>query len=257
MDVVSWVSAGVALAGAFATAILGYWQQQRLRTMEQRSLMDSYGASLAWAAYDFQTRLFNILNGHAVDRAPGERGGYLTSFLVAGTAQEAEYARRSTVFVLAEYLGWVEILRRDVQFLDLGNSATNRKVMGQISAVAHSLSRISPDSNELRLFRAEQRAVGELMVHPDGEPERRRCLGFAEFCARLDGDEAFRGWFRRLLDDVDGLAADTGPAVPRLGEIQRQLVLLLDLLDPRAERFPQFRAVFDGGRTVADPAASD
>ncbi|WP_329456233.1 hypothetical protein [Streptomyces sp. NBC_01497] len=250
MDVVSWVSAGVALASASATAVLGYWQQQRLRTMEQRTLMDSYGASLAWAAFDFQGRVFNILRGHVVDRAPGERVGYLTSFLTRGTEQEAEYARRSTVFVLAEYLGWVEILRRDVQFLDLGNSATNRSVMAQISKVGHSLSAIAPDSNELRLFRAEQRAVGELMVHPDGDPKRRRCLGFAEFCARLDHDEAFRGWFQRLLDDVDELAVDTGPAVPRLEDIQRQLVMLLDLLDPRAERFPQFRGVFDPERAA-------
>jgi hypothetical protein len=245
VDVVTWVSAGVALASASATAVLGYWQQQRLRTMEQRSLMDSYGASLAWAAFDLQARIFNILFGHTVDSGPGEDVGYLTSFLTRGGEQEAEYARRSTVFVLAEYLGWVEILRRDVQFLDLGSSVTNRSVMAQISNVGHSLSRIAPDSNELRLFRAEQRAVGELMVHPDGEPRRRRCLGFAEFCARLDQDDAFRGWFQRLLDDVDALAADTGRAVGRLEDIQRQLVLLLDLLDPRKERFPQFREAFD------------
>ncbi|MEW2547916.1 hypothetical protein AB0910_19445 [Streptomyces sp. NPDC047002] len=254
MDVVSWVSAGVALAGAAVTAVLGYWQQQRLRTMEQRSLMDAYGASLAWAAYDLQTRVFNILRGYAVDRAPGGHAGYLTAFLLGGTPQEAEYARRSTVFVLAEYLGWVEILRRDVQFLDLGSSATNRSVMAQISTVGHALSRIGPHGNELRLFRAEQRAVGELMVHPDGEPPRRRCLGFAEFCARLDRDEEFRGWFGRLLDDVDALAADTGPAVARLTEVQYQLVALLDLLDPRAERFPQFREVFDP-RRASGPSA--
>ncbi|MGQ4516294.1 hypothetical protein [Streptomyces sp. DW26H14] len=245
MDVVSWVSAGVALASASVTAVLGYWQQQRLRTMEQRDLMDSYGASLAWAAFDFQGRVFNILRGHVVDSVPGRGVGYLTSFLRAGTEAEAEYARRSTVFVLAEYLGWVEILRRDVQFLDLGSSVTNRSVMAQISKVGHALSTISPQSNALRLFRAEQRAVGELMVHPDGEPRRRRCLGFAEFCARLDQDEVFRGWFQRLLDDVDALAADTGPAMWRLEDVQRQLVLLLDLLDPRAERFPRFRDVFD------------
>ena len=120
--------------------------------------------------------------------------------------------------------------------------------MAQISKVAHSLSRISPDSNELRLFRAEQRAIGELMVHPDGEPKRRRCLGFAEFCARLDQDEAFLGWFQRLLDDVDALGADTAPAAGRLADIQRQLVLLLELLDPRAERFPRFREAFNRHR---------
>lgn len=245
MDVVTWVSAAVALASASATAVLGYWQQQRLRSMEQRDLMASYGASLAWAAFDLQGRLFNILYGHVVDRAPDTRVGYLTSFLTRGSDGEAEYARRSTVFVLAEYLGWVEILRRDVQFLDLGRSYVNRRVMEQLSTVGHALSRVTRDSNELRLFRAEGRAVGELMVHPEGEPGRRRCLGFAEFCHRLDHDAVFRGWFQRLLDDVDALAADTGPAVDRLADVQRQLIRLIDLLDPKAERFPHFRDAFD------------
>jgi hypothetical protein len=40
-------------------------------------------------------------------------GRRLTSFHLQRTLEEREYVRRSTVFVLAEYLGWVEILRRD------------------------------------------------------------------------------------------------------------------------------------------------
>ncbi|WP_041987163.1 MULTISPECIES: hypothetical protein [unclassified Streptomyces] len=248
MDLVTLLSAGVAVVSASVAAVLGYWQQRRLRTMEQRNLMDQYGASLAWAAFDLQSRLFNILRGHVLDRTPGAGAGFLSSFLSRGTPEEGEYVRRSTVFVLAEYLGWVEMLRRDVQFLDLGRSRVNRDVMVKISEIGSALSQISADGNELRLFRTHQRAIGELMIHAGGEPGRRRCLGYVEFCARLDADEEFREWFRQPLDDVDRLADDAGPSFARIEGIQQQLIALVEVLDPKAVRFPQFRQAFDRDR---------
>ncbi|MFP3989222.1 hypothetical protein U9R90_17330 [Streptomyces sp. E11-3] len=259
MDALTLGSAVVALASASVAAVLGYWQQRRLRAMEQRNLMDAYGASLAWAAFDLQSRLFNILDGHVIDQLPRlpEHGkGFLTAFLTEGTADERAYARRSTVFVLAEYLGWVEILRRDVQFLDIGRSRTNREVMVKISEIGSALNRTSKDGNELRLFRAQQRAIGELMVHPEGEPGRRRCLGYTEFSAKLDTDDGFSRWFEPLLADIDRLASDAdsaGPALARLEVVQRRLIDLIDLLDPKAERFPQFRYAFDRERQMRFP----
>ncbi|WP_230195022.1 hypothetical protein [Streptomyces coriariae] len=242
MDALTVVSAVVALVGAVSTAVLGYWTQRRLRLMEQRNLMDSYGASLAWAAYDLQSRLYNILYGHETDLSPGPSRGWMTSFYSHGTPEEREYVRRSTVFVLGEYLGWVEILRRDVQFLDLGQSRANQRAMREISAIGKALNHTSAACNLLRLWRVEQRAIGELMVHPDGEPGRRRCLGYAEFCEKLEVDEVFSRWIAPLIADVDRLAEDTAPAVFRLAEIQQKLIDLIDVLDPKAQRFPQFRA---------------
>lgn len=244
MEWLSLASAAVAVCGAAAAALFSYWQQRRLRSREQRDYMDRYGASLAWAAFDLQTRLFNILHGHDTDQDPARGDGFLTSFLTRGTPREADFVRHSTVFVLAEYLGWVEILRRDIQFLELGRSRVNAQVMTQISRIGASLSRIDTESNELRLFRAQQRAVGELMVHPDSEPGRRRCLGYAEFCSKLEHDQEFAAWFTDLLADVDGLAADTAQAVGRLTDLQVQLIALIDLLDPGRERFPQFRLAY-------------
>ncbi|MFE9611814.1 hypothetical protein [Streptomyces sp. NPDC006012] len=241
MDVLTLVSAFVALVGAAATAVLGYWTQRRLRLMDQRNLMDTYGASLAWAAYDLQSRLYNILRGHEIDLSPGTYSGFMTSFHLQGTPQQREYVRRSTVFVLAEYLGWVEILRRDIQFLDLGQSRANQRVVKVVSSIGAVLNRTSSADDVLRLWRAEQRAIGELMVHPEGESGRRRCLGYAEFCAKLDDDDVFHRWFASLLEDVDRLAEDTAQAVPRLAELQQNLITLIDVLDPKAERFPQFR----------------
>ncbi|MGW2938133.1 hypothetical protein ACWDA7_41485 [Streptomyces sp. NPDC001156] len=250
MDALTVVSALVALVGAATTAGLGYWAQRRLRLVERQNLMDSYGASLAWAAYDLQARLYNVLYGHEVDLSSGPSRGFLTSFHLQGTLEEREYVRRSTVFVLAEYLGWVEILRPDIQFLDLGQSRASQRAVTVISTIGAVLNRTSAASNVLRLWRAEQRAVGELMVHPEGQPGQRRCLGYAEFCEKLDGDEAFRRWFAPLLADVDRLAQDTAPAVPRLAELQQKLIALIDVLDPKAERFPQFREVAGAARSV-------
>ncbi|MER5470257.1 hypothetical protein [Streptomyces sp. NPDC002685] len=218
------------------------------------NLMDSYGASLAWAAYDLQSRLYNILHGHQTDLSPGPYRGFMSSFHLQGTPEQREYVRRSTVFVLAEYLGWVEILRRDIQFLDLGQSRANRSAVTVISSIGTVLNRTSSADDVLRLWRAEQRAIGELMVHPDGEPGRRRCLGYAEFCEKLDGDDAFRRWFAPLLEDIDRLAGDTAQAALRLVELQQKLIILIDVLDPKAERFPHFRQQTSGtlGVRVAD-----
>ncbi|WP_328902727.1 MULTISPECIES: hypothetical protein [unclassified Streptomyces] len=43
---------------------------------------------------------------------------------------------------------------------------------------------------------------------------------------------------------MDGLAADTAQAVGRLKDLQVQLIALVDLLDPRRERFPQSRLAY-------------
>ncbi|MGW6015599.1 hypothetical protein [Streptomyces sp. NPDC055210] len=229
MDALTWISAVVALASAATTAFLGHWQQRRIAASERLNYMNQYGASLAWAAFDFQSRLFNILFGR-----------YLSVFLTGGTEKDAELARRSTVFVVAEYLGWVEILRRDVQFLDLGNSGSNSRVVTQLSQIGETFNRATSLHDELRLFRIQQRAIGSVMIHPDSEPGRRRCLDYAEFCRRLDEDDRFNGWFSDLLADVDALATNMTSAEARLRALQQQLVELIDLLDPDAIRFPQF-----------------
>lgn len=123
--------------------------------------------------------------------------------------------------------------------------------MLQISRISASLSRTDTVSNELRLFRAQQRAVGELMIHPDGEPGRRHRLGYAGFCAKLDNDSSFADWFGAILEDADRLAANTAPAVARLQDVQAQLIASIDRLDPKHGRFPQFRLAFGhAGRTL-------
>jgi AAA ATPase-like protein len=64
-------------------------------------VMSRYREPLLRAAFHLQSRVYNI-----VEQA------FLLRYLQRGSPAEQEYACRNTMFVLAEYLGWVEMLRR-------------------------------------------------------------------------------------------------------------------------------------------------
>jgi hypothetical protein len=235
---ISVISAVIAVLGAVVAAAVGYRVQTQLKTREHMDYMSRYGDALLWAAFDLQSRLYNILYGYEVSRRPG-RKGVLQAFLVEGTERQAEYLKRSTAFVFAEYLGWVEIFRRDLQFLDLGDSETNRQIMFLLHQVSGTLNAANTSDSEcFRIFRADQRALGELMIVTDSKPGERRCLGYAAFCSMLAAGGTFGEWGQELLDHVELAAREPDMARERLTRLQHQLIDLIDLLDPRGQRFP-------------------
>ncbi len=235
---ISVISAASAVGGAGAPAALGYRSQAKLKSRERLDYMGRYRDALLWSAFDLQSRIYNILHGFDVSRRPGRRG-FMGAFLVDGTEQQANYVRRSTAFVFAEYLGWVEIFRRDLQFLDLGDSKSNRQTMFLIATVSETLSAAVMSETEcFRIFRADQRAIGELMIDPGSKPGERRCLGYAAFCAMLASGGAPAEWVQELISHVELAALEPDKAQDRLTRLQHQLIDLIDLLDPEGQRFP-------------------
>ncbi|NMO93917.1 hypothetical protein [Actinomycetospora sp. TBRC 11914] len=183
-------------------------------------VMATYSKPVAQAVFDLQSRLFNISGGFRGDG-------------------DLDYYRTSTLFVIADLLGWFEIVRREVQFLDLGSAEATRRVRWALEAVrdswAENSSRLGMGDG-FYLYRGEQRAIGELMVDtPAAGPTRTR--GYASFVSALEGDQHFARWFDRL--DAELTVLDMVP--PRLVRVQRVLVDLLDLLDPERTRFPMNR----------------
>lgn len=235
---ISVISAVIAVLGAIATAALGYRAQAQLKSREHMDYMGRYRDSLLWAAFDLQSRIYNILNGFEVSRHPDYRG-VLEAFLVEGTDRQANYFKKSTAFVFAEYLGWVEIFRRDLQFLDLGDSKTNRQTMLLLAKVSGTLGAASTSDTEcFRIFRTDQRAIGELMIEPDSKPGERRCIGYAAFCSTLAADGEPAEWIQELIDHVELAAHQPDIAQVRLTLLQHQLIDLVNLLDREAQRFP-------------------
>ncbi|MFJ6183558.1 hypothetical protein [Streptomyces sp. NPDC092295] len=231
------VSAVIAVLGAVFTAVLGHRLQAQAKSRDRRDYMSRYRDALLWAAFDLQSRIFNILRGYQVDLRG--RRGFTSAFLLAGTEEQALYVKRSTAFLFAEYLGWAEIFRRDLQFLDLGSNRANQRIMFTLNRVSRSLGDAhTSDAECFRIFRTDQRAIGEIMIDPDSEPGDRRCIGYATFCAQLTAEGAFSEWTQELLDHVELAARQPDKARDRLVRIQHQLIDLIDLLDAEGRRFP-------------------
>jgi hypothetical protein len=144
------------------------------------------------------------------------------------------------MFVFAEYLGWVEILRRGVQFLDLGDVERNRQLVDRLGAISTVLLSDWQRDSTFQVYRGQQRAIGELMMDPaiQGEGSPRQCIGYAAFVSRLEQEPPFGRWFERLESDVRQLASDPSPRYDRLVALQHALMDPIDFLDDPPTRFP-------------------
>lgn len=189
-------------------------------------ILHQYRDPLLDAAQTLQSRTFNIV-----------ANGYLGSFLHCGDPEEEQYARRYTVFAFAEYMCWVEIVRRELRFLDVGDIDHNRQLMTRLLQTQVTL-QSDKIRGPFRVFRGRQRAIAELMMQPTGATEgpKNECIGYAAFCQRLDEDPTFARWFQRLLDEVELLA--TRDYDWRVVQLQNDVVDLIDHLDPKALRIP-------------------
>jgi len=232
-------SAGLALLAAIISGLmanrslrlvhkLGRQQKHEDAAEEAERILHMYRDPLLDAAQTLQSRIYNI-----VDQS------YLERYLTCGEEDEERYARDYTVFAIAEYLCWVEIVRRELRFLDAGEVDRNRQLLSHLTRTQVSFQTDRIDA-PFQIFRGRQRAIAELMMVPTNAPEgpRSECLGYATFRRRLDTDAEFASWFGRLRADVDVVAASGPEADVRLARLQHDLIDLIDFLDPKAFRIP-------------------
>jgi hypothetical protein len=224
-EVVAALIAGVV---AIAGVVLGPSLKARHdRTREAEALLRRYREPLLYAAYELQSRLWNIVSGK-----------FLEAYWTTEPSERKRYAETSTLWLVGQYLGWAEALRRDVQYLDLGKVERSRELRHLLSAIAFVwASDTQVDDDCFLLYRSEQRAIGELML-AGGEGERVDCLGYVAFEKELD-DAEFARWFARLRNDLDAVARKGESYRVRL--LQRRLMELVDFLDPGYVNFPNRR----------------
>jgi hypothetical protein len=231
---VALISAAVALASA-AFTIWGQLRSARLsaelqkseragdRQYEAAKIVSRFREPLAQASFDLQGRLFNIL-----------RQGLIHVYHDNGTPREREYVLNSTSYFVAQYFGWIEIIRREIQFLDLGDIEATRELNHRLDSIRNLWLR-DDYSPVLRLFRIQQRAIGELMIREGSRGAE--CIGYWDFLRESTNP----GPLQDLVEDVKTLVADPTMATPRLHALQHALVDLVDDLDPAGVRFPAER----------------
>jgi hypothetical protein len=104
------VGAIAVLTAALVTAFVGpAWKLRHDRRRDAAEVVARYSRPLMQAAYELQSRIYNI-----------DRLRFFTPNSLSD-AYRRSYAETSTLWLISQYLGWVEILRREVQFLDLGD----------------------------------------------------------------------------------------------------------------------------------------
>jgi hypothetical protein len=225
------LAAGVTSARASRkTRLLDHELERRKKAEDAAAIaqriLHQYRDPLLDAAQTLQSRTYNIVVN-----------SYLGKSLHCGDPDEERYARDYTVYAVAEYLTWVEIVRRELRFLDVGDEDHNRQLLALLTTA-----QLTIQSDRLRgpfrIFRGHQRAIAEVMMTPTGAPEgpRHECIGYAAFCDRLDEDEDFRAWFTRLREQVDLLIGRENDQ--RIATLQNDLVDLIDHLDPKQLRIP-------------------
>jgi hypothetical protein len=223
------IASGFTILGQFRLAKLkselAAKRDEKLKKQEAEAVLSKYRDPLINAAYELQSRIFNIL-----------RLDFCHLFYFNGNEREKQYAVENTIYVIAQYFGWTEIIRRDIQFLDLGELETTKK----LALFQDQICNIFLDSKRgkvLRIFRGEQRAIGESMIVYNGS--NAHCCGYAQFIQNQA--PSFQYWFEPIREHIDLLATDLDAHAQRLIALQHALVDLIDFLDPNYVRYPKER----------------
>jgi len=225
--IVAIISAVISIVGQFRVtklnAKLAEQRESREKRQQAEEIISKYREPLAHSAYDLQAKLFNIM-----------RQGLLQVYYVKGSESEREYTLQNTLYVIAQYLCWREIIRKEIQFFDLGEVESTRKLTELMDQVQMLF--LTDGLNPVfRIFRGEQRAIGEKMII--SEDGRQSCLGYASFVENKD--DSFRRWFRQLEKDVDLLSKDLLTHSERLIHLHHALIDLINYLDPNCVRFQE------------------
>jgi hypothetical protein len=234
--IVAIISAVVALSSA-AVAIFGQLKSTRLqadleelrtaetRRFESERAVAKFREPLANAAYDLQSRLFNILERNLLQR-----------YVKGGNERTRSYVIDNTTYVIAQYLAWTEIIRREIQFVDLGEDDKTRE-LANLRDTIYSLWQTDSKGfgDAFRIFAGDQRAIGEALIcEGRSGPE---CMGYGKFKRSLKVRKNLL--VEELRHDISELDLETARA--RLIALQRSLIELLHFLDPKHIRFPANR----------------
>ena len=152
--------------------------------------------------------------------------GFL-DYLAEGSGREQD-AKLTTLFRFAQYFGWREFVRAEVQLLRFENENDTRLVSRFLNDVEWIFSSDSFDGGRAMLWVDEQRAIGQLMASDRAESPPVR--GHAAF--HRDYSEIFAPWLERFAEDVLSREAVNSD---RLRLLQWALFGLVERLDEERE----------------------
>ena len=213
------VIALIALAGSvFSTIITVFGAPVLQARRDAKKGLDNYREPLLAASYELQARLYNILQLRFVEK-----------YINDETAGKRDSAIESTLYVFAQFFGWREIIRREVQYLRFSRDTQTREI-GRILRDIGETFLSDKYGSQFMIWRVEQRGLGERMIV--SADSKMACLGYASF---IEHRATMQEWLRSLENDFEHLQ-DGGRK--RLTELQHLLLELVKQLDDKRKRYP-------------------
>lgn len=219
MDDPALVIALIALAGSiFSTVATVFGAPVLQARREARTVLERHRDPLLAAAYELQARLHNILCNR-----------FTEEYVLGNKAGKQGAALESTLYVFAQFFGWREIIRREIQFLRFLRNEETREVAQLLRDIGETF--LTDDyGHQFMIWRVEQRGLGECMiVTSDGKAT---CMGFATFVGQR---VTMKEWLDPLERDLRQME-DGGRA--RLTKLQHLLLELVQKLDEDRTRYP-------------------
>lgn len=240
----SWF--GVILKDFFFTRAFERWKtKQTLQRVYVR-----FTDPIFLSASDLCNRLKEICERHP---APYLSSKYLrvdSERMETNTANDPYFQRYkllSSVYRFCSFLGWLELFRQEIVFLDSGRSLKNRRLENKLNAIRSDLADGQLNTakdwilwHDRLIFREEQRAIGEKMIVRINNTVS--VMGYAEFCEKLvkpsvDNQDQ---WIRIALSFIaDPSDEDKDFHLIRLNRLIIHLVELMMVLDRKRVRRDQ------------------
>ena len=221
----------VATLGAFASVIAAFVSGAiTLRAQSAAAKESNYKRllnleePLLQAAFDLQSRIANIYECCFFSFHEPDRERYRL------------YTEESTIYRIAQYFCYVEILRKESLYVNLTKPREIKKTLSLLHHIERAWSSDKIHGEELRIFADEQRYIGEcLFCEKDGKLS---CMNYRDF---------IKLWSRKedvILDeiraDVRKIAGDASYRIAshRMVKVQNLLIDLIEARDNPHSRFP-------------------
>jgi hypothetical protein len=213
------VIALIALAGSLLSTVATVFGGPAFQARrEARNILETYREPLLAAAYELQARLHNIL-----------RNNFIEDQVIGNKAGKQDAALESTLYVFAQFFGWREIIRREVQFLRFARDEETRDVSRLLQEIGETF--LSDEFGpQFMIWRVEQRGLGERMITAlNGKPA---CIGYSSF---MEQRAKMKEWLDPLEHDLKDIGEE---GRKRLTKLQHLLLELVRKLDEKQTRYP-------------------
>lgn len=231
---------------AAVSAIVGFVGKSLLDSFFKRreanyEVSRKYSRPILFAAAELQDRLWGLTQLQAKDENPILLREDENELLSSTISMTKRHYLTSIIYLFSRYFAYIEILKKEVQFVELKQVNTSKSFASLIKASERALSeselrKLSKTfiKSDRQVFKLQQAYIGEkLILDRDGELY---CMSFAEFYDKFT-DFSNEAAFKDLIDLLNR-ALSKNPhdfCLPRCCLLANSLVDLINFLDPKCQ----------------------